>query len=160
MEQTAGATQRQGSDRRTWLLGAIAVIVLIAIAAATVMLASTREDATYEPGSPEAAVQAYAAAWQAGDADAAWDLLTPGAQARVQEFEFRRAASWEEDMPTRLWVDERHDYEGRVVLDLSLERTWDGLLGPDRDIQSLRLTLIQIDDAWRIDTPVVGFYPW
>ena len=160
MEQNAGATDQQGSDRRIWLVGAIAVVALVAVAVAAVVLTSTREDTVYEPGSPEAAVQAYAEAWEAGDTDAAWEMLTPRAQSRVEEFEFRRAASWEEDLPTRMWVDERHDFDERVELDLAVERTWDGLFGPDRDIQRLRLRLIQIDGAWRIDTPVMGFYPW
>ena len=160
MEQTAGATKPQGSDRRTWLLGAIAVAALILIAVVAVVLVSSREDATFEPGSPEAVVQTYAEAWAAGDADAAWELLTPRAQARVDEFEFHHAGSWEQDMPTRVWVDERHDLPEWVALTLSLEWTWDGLLGPDRDIETMRLKLVEVDGAWRIDTPLVGFHHW
>ena len=55
---------------------------------------------------------------------------------------------------------ERTGDDDRVVLTLSVERTWDGLLGPDRDIQSLRLTLVRLDGEWHIDTPLVGLYPW
>jgi hypothetical protein len=46
------------------------------------------------------------------------------------------------------------------MLTLSVERTWDGLLGPDRDVQTLRLSLVELDGAWRIDSPIVGFEPW
>jgi hypothetical protein len=160
MEQTTGATIHHGSDRRTWLIGAIAVAALVAIAAVAVVLTGSRDDAVYEPGSPEAVVQAYADAWADGDADAAWEILTPGAQARVRETEFRSAASWQEEMPTRMWIDERRDLDDRVVLVLSVEWTWDGLLGPDRNIQPLSVALIELDGAWRIDTPLVGFYRW
>ena len=125
-----------------------------------VVLAGTQEDTVYDSGSPEAAVQDYAAALETGDMDAAWRLMSPRAQSLMERYEFRRAAHWEEDLPTRMWVDRRDDYDDRVVLALSIERTWDGLLGPDRDIQSLRLTLVRVDGEWYIDTPLVGLYPW
>ncbi|MGD8485087.1 MAG: hypothetical protein PVG27_11610 [Chloroflexota bacterium] len=160
MEQPAGAATSEGSDRRTWLVGAIVVAALVALAATAVLLVGNREDVTYEPGSPEAVVQAYARAWEAGDADAAYQLLTPRAQERVDRHEYRYAASWEEDLPSRIWVQERVDHDDRVVITLAVEMTWDGLLGPDRETHDLRLTLIPLDDGWRIDTPVVGFYPW
>jgi hypothetical protein len=160
MERTTGAIDHQGLGRRTWLIGGVAVIAFTLLAMAAVVLTTTREDADYAPGSPEAAVQAYAVAWEAGDADAAWSMLTPGAQARVRNHEFRSAISWEEDTPTRVWVDERRDLDDRVVLTLGVERSWDGLLGPRRDTGSLRLTLVRLDGEWRIDTPVVGFYRW
>lgn len=160
MEQNAGATDQQGIGRRTWLIGAVAVAALIAIAVLAVVLTSTREDTVYEPDSPEAAVQVYATAWEAGDADAAWEMLTPRAQGRVERFEFRNAISWDEEVPTRVWVEEHREFDDRVVLTLGVERTWDGLFGPQRETQSMRLTLIQLDDEWRIDTPLVGFYAW
>lgn len=160
MEQTLGNSRSSGSDRRPLLVGAVAVVVIVAVAVSAVVLTSSRDDTVYEPGTPEAVVQAYADAWAAGDADAAWQLLTPRAQSRLLASEFRRAASWDEEIPTRLWVDERRDLDDRVVLTLSVEWTWDGLLGPDRDIQPLRVTLIELDGAWRIDTPLMGFHPW
>jgi hypothetical protein len=160
MEQLVGPTTTPAADRRLWLAGAIVLAGLVAIAAVAVLLSGGREDSTYEAGSPEAAVQAYAGAWAAGDSDAAWQLLTPRAQSRVQQFEFRNAIRWDDDIPSRVWIDERQDFDDHVVLSLSVERTWDGLLGPDRDITSLRLSLVQIDGEWRIDTPIVGFYPW
>lgn len=160
MEQNAEATKQQGAGRRTWLVATVAVAALIAIALIAIVLVSRQEDTVYEPGSPEAVVQAYAEAWEAGDADAAWEMLTPRAQGRLERSEFSNAISWEEEMPTRVWVEERRDLDDRVMLTLTVERTWDGLLGPSRDIGSLRLTLIELDDAWRIDSPIVGFHVW
>jgi hypothetical protein len=160
MEQYAGVNEQRGHGRRTWLMVATAAVALIAMAALAILLIDSGEDAVYEPGSPEAAVQAYAAAWDAGDADAAWALLTPQARARLTRLEIRSAMSWDEDAPSRIWIEQRRDLDDRVVLTLGVERTWDGLLGPDRDTHSLRLTLVELDDAWRIDTPVMGFHPW
>ena len=160
MEQTDGATSTPGSDRRTWLIGAVLVAVLVAIAVAGVVLTSTREVADYDSGSAEAAVKAYAQAWEVGDTEAAHRLLTPRAQERVELAVFRDAMAWDEEVPTRVWVEDRRDFGERVVLTLGIERTWDGLFGPDREIESLRVALLQLDGEWRIDTPMVGFNFW
>ena len=160
MERTAGATGPQGIGHRAWLVGLILVGAFVAIAAMAMVLIGDRQDTVYDPDSPEAAVQAYTQAWEGGDVDAAWQVLTPRAQERVEWFEFQHAATWSEDSPTRMWVAERDDHDDYVVLTLSIERTWDGLLGPDRDVQSLRLRLVRLDGSWRIDSPIAGFYPW
>lgn len=160
MEQSAASATPETRDHRPWLVAAVAAGLLLAVAVTAIVLTGTRKDLAYEPGSPESAVQAYAQAWEAGDVDTAWDLLTPQAQARVQEFEFRSAMSWDEDVPTRIWVEERRDLEDRVELSLAVERSWDGLFGSDREVRPMRVTLIRVDGAWRIDTPLVGFYRW
>ena len=160
MERTAGATGPQGIGHRAWLVGLILVGAFVAIAAMAMVLIGDRQDTVYDPDSPEAAVQAYTQAWEGGDVDAAWQVLTPRAQERVEWFEFQHAATWSEESPTRMWVAERDDHVDYVVLTLSIERTWDGLLGPDRDVQSLRLRLVRLDGSWRIDSPIAGFYPW
>jgi hypothetical protein len=160
MEEHIGSTTTLTADRRWWLVGAIVLAALVIVAGVAVLLMSEREDSSYEPGSPEAAVQAYAVAWAAGDSDAAWQMLTSRAQSRVQQFEFRNAIRWDEEVPSRVWVDERRDFDDHVVLSLSVERTWDGLLGPDRDISPLRISLVKVDGEWHIDSPIVGFRLW
>lgn len=160
MDKTVGTVEEPRSDRRPWLIGAIIIAALIVVAVTAVVLVGSRDETPYEPGSPEAAVQAYAEAWAAGDADAAWEMLTPRAQARLQEFEFRHAASWDDQVPTRVWVDQRRDLPDWVTLTLSVEWTWNGILGPDRDLQTLHVRLVELDGAWRIDTPLVGFNLW
>jgi len=142
-----------------WLVG-VAIAVLIAIMAIAVVLTSTQQETEYPPGSPEAALQAYAESWERGDVDAAYQVLTERAQARVEPLEFRHAMSWDDDAPTRIWIDERTDVDDRVILKLSVETTFNGLFGPDRDTHSIRVTLVEVDGVWRIDTPLVGFYPW
>lgn len=160
MEQHLRYARTLTADRRPWLVGAILLAALVAVASVAIVLTNEREDGGYEPGSPEAVVQAYAVAWAAGDSDAAWQMLTPRAQSRVEQFEFRNAIRWDEEVPSRVWVDERRDFDDHVVLSLSVERTWDGLLGTDRDVSPLRISLVRIDGQWHIDTPIVGFYPW
>lgn len=160
MEQTVGATRQAGNASRTRLAAAIAVAVLIVIAAVVVALLGSREEATFEAGSPEAAVQDYVEAWAAGDADAAWAMLTPRVQKWLHEREFRAALSWQEGRPSRVWIEERDDLPDWVTLRLSVERSWDGLIGPSRETESKHVKLIEVDGAWRIDTPMVEFYQW
>ena len=76
MDQTAGAAPARGSDRRTWLIGAIIAAALIAVALIAIALAGSREQTTYASGTAEATVEAYAAAWEAGDIDTAYGILS------------------------------------------------------------------------------------
>jgi predicted kinase len=85
-----------GSDRWLWLMGMFITMAIVVVAALAVVLMGDRQDAALEPGSPEAVVQDYAEAWAAGDSDAGWQMLTPRAQARVQQYEFREAIRWDE----------------------------------------------------------------
>ena len=159
MDQSEEATTNLGSDRRTWLIGAIVAATLVVVAVTAVALTGSQQDATYVEGSPEAAMQAYAEALENGDIDAAYQILTPEAQARVPIYEFRSVMSWGDDLPSRVWVDDRTEFDDRVVVKLTVETTYDGFLGPDRDTHTLRVSLIEMDGAWRIDTPLMGFYP-
>lgn len=160
MNDNATIPKRTEGSRSAWGIGIAAAIGVVLVAAAAMALAGTREDVEYEPGSPEAAMAAYVDAWDAGDVEAAYTALTTRAQARVPLHEFREVMTWDEEVPTRIWIEQRTDYDDRVVFDLTVETTYDGLFGPDRDTHSLRVTLINVDDAWRIDTPLVGTYSW
>jgi hypothetical protein len=160
MGQHSDSVRLPGTDLRPWLIGVLIALAIVVVAAVAVILTGHREDVVYEPGSPETVVQAYADAWAAGDVDAAWQLLTPRAQSRVARYEYRNAMRWDEEVPSRVWVDGRRDYDDHVVLTLSVEHTWDGLFGPQRDIQTVRLSLVELDGEWLIDTPIVGFEPW
>ncbi len=159
MDELENATTSMGSDRRMWFVGA-AIAALIAIMAIAVVLTSTQQETEYPPGSPEAALQAYAWSWERGDINAAYEMLTERVQAHVERLEFRHAMSWDDEAPKRVWIEERTDIDDGVVLKLLVETTYNGLFGPDRDTHVIRVTLIEVDGVWRIDTPLVGFYPW
>jgi hypothetical protein len=160
MNSTQAATRPQSTGRSTWVLGGVLVVVLVVIAVAAVVLSSAREDATYLAGSPEAALQEYFHAWRSGDIEAAYAALSSRAQARVPRDEFRDARRWQGESRVRVWIDERTEIADRVGLDLTLEEAYDGLLRPARDTMGLRVTMIRQDGDWKIDTPLVGYYPW
>jgi hypothetical protein len=160
MDDERTSARPPGAGRLTWLVGGSIAIVLVLIAAASVILSTDREDASYPSDSPEAALQGYFRAWQAGDIDAAYAALSIRARARVPRQEFRHAQTWQGEARVRVWIDERTGTTERAVLNLTLEERWDGLLRPARDTTRSRVTMIREDGDWKIDTPLAGYYPW
>ncbi len=159
-QDTAGSAHR-GSRRGPWLVGAIAAIVLIVIAATTIFLMSREQEAEYPAGSPEAVFQAYARAWEEGDTDAAWAVLSTGAQARVPRYRLSGANRARPDVARQVWIDDVSGSEERVVLRLSVETIYEGgLFGSDRDRDETRVTLLREDGEWKIDTPLAGYFGW
>jgi hypothetical protein len=152
--------ERTGPERRSLLFAALVVAALLIVAAATAFYASGARDASYAPGSPEAAFQRYAQAWDAGDTDAAYAALSVRAKARVPERDFREAIEWGDDGATRLWIDERSGTDDRVVLRLTVETSHGGLFSVERYRDHPRVTMIREDDAWKIDTPLIGYHSW
>jgi hypothetical protein len=133
MNDNAATTEPRGGGRSAWLAGGIVAIVLVVVAVAAILILDTREDTEYLPGSPEAAFQAYALAWDVGDTDVAWAALTTEAQDRVSRYDFREANSWREEEAQRIWIDSRSGSDDRVVLHLTIETIYDdGLFGSGR----------------------------
>ena len=159
MNDSAATTASPAGTERTWLIAAIVALALVGIATAAIVIATDQREAPYMPGTPEAAVQDYAQAWDAGDTDAAYALLSSRAQARVPEWEFRHAMTWSDESSSRIWIDERRDVGYQAILELTVERIYDGFLRPARERDGMRLVLIREDGAWRIDTPLLGYYP-
>ena len=160
MDESTAATDPQGGGRTIWLGGAIVAMVIVVIAAVLFVAAGDREDAAYAPGSPEAAYQAYLRAWEAGDVDTAWASLTSQAQDRVDEYEFRAAARWRDEERVRIWIDDVDTTAERATLHVTIETTYDGLLGPDHDRHDAWVRLVREDGEWRIASPLIGYDQW
>jgi hypothetical protein len=161
MNENAAAPEQGHSDRSTWLVGGVLGIVLVVVAVAAIVIVGAREDKEYAAGSPEAAFQAYVRAWDAGDTDAAWAMLTDEAQVRGSRSDFRAANSWRENQAQRIWIDQRQGTDERAVLHLTIESIHDeGLFGSGRDQDESRVTMVREDGDWKIATPLVGYYPW
>jgi hypothetical protein len=87
-------------------------------------------------------------------------MLSASAQERISLERFRSASRRRSGEPWRAWIDETTVDDDRAVLQLSLETlAGDGLLGPDRERRTSRMTLVREDDRWAIDTPTV-VYTW
>ena len=61
---------------RSVLVIAAGILGIVVLGAVVVLLAEGREPQSYEPGTPEAAMQAYLAAWDNDDPSAAYDVLS------------------------------------------------------------------------------------
>ena len=61
---------------RSVLLIAAGIVGIVVLGVVIVLLAEGREPQAYEPGTPEAAMQAYLAAWDNDDASAAYDYFS------------------------------------------------------------------------------------
>lgn len=160
MNEHASPTAGQGSGHRTWLVAGVVAIVIAAIAVATILVIERRPDADYPSGSPEAALQDYVRAWHAGDADAAWEVVSTAAQERSTLDRFRAANRRRDDEVYRVWIDETSVNDERATLLLTVERlSHDGLLGPGRERRGTRMTLVQENGGWKVDNPTV-VYSW
>jgi len=160
-ESEAAATKDSGSDRRIWLIGIFIAALLIIVAAGAVFIGGTEQEAVYADGSPEAAFQEYVVAWDVGDPAAAYAALSAGARRRVSRYDFDEANQWRNEQASRIWIDERTGTDERPQLRLSIETVYQGgFFGSGRNREDSRVTLVQEDGVWKIDTPLVGYQRW
>jgi hypothetical protein len=160
MADIAPSADQGPSGHRIGRLALILGLVLAVAAIAAFLLATTRQDATYAPDSAEAAFQRYLAAWDRGDVETAYAALSTRARTHLPLWEFREAQSWSGDQPARVWIAERRDFGERVVLKLTIEQSYEGLLGPSRYHDQPSVTLVREHGVWVIDTPLVGYHIW
>ncbi len=161
MDEQETGTLPRATRRRVWFAGAVTTAIVVVLAVASIFLIGGEREAAYPAGSPEAAFQAYAGAWEAGDAETAWAALTAGAQTRVPWYQFIGANRARSDATRRVWIDDASGTDDRVVLRLSVETIHrGGLLGSSRYRDESRVTLLREDGAWKIDTPLTGYFVW
>jgi hypothetical protein len=139
-------------------LGAIAVALVAAVA---LMVMGGRPQVACPPDSPEAALQRYLEAWDQGDVDRAWSALSTRAQSFLRYPTFESSQAWLGDEAIRVWIGEsRSDEPDRVVLELTVEHSSDGPLGPRRDRLQRRITLVREGDTWLLDTTLTPPLEW
>ena len=138
------------------LVGAVVLILLV----------GDRPARAYPDGSPEAALQAYLVAWEAGDLSAAYAAFSADAQAKVPYGEYRTQAAdhrrWNSgpDGPARRVFIGNVTIDGdRATLDLTIEETWVSGLTSSRNTYGLPLEMVRTAGAWRIDEILLGLEP-
>jgi hypothetical protein len=141
----------------TLLVGG-AIVALIALA--TLVVAVPKNPAVYEPGSPEAAFQAFYRAFEGGDVEGAYRLLGSSVTDQLTLIEYRRLDAeqgWQRDEDRRVVLLES-DWTGETgLLRLRIDQfSSGGGLGGDRYSHERTIRLVQEDGAWLIDEPLVG----
>jgi len=151
-------TERPGPSSTRPLLAigfGIGVLVFVAL---VVVLLLPRTGPTYPAGSPEAVFQAYLAAADAYDLEAAYQAFSPRMRATWSYGEFAR----ERNMygyggnKRSVWIDSVDRSGDRAILHLTIE--WvsgDGLTASrwyDRDV---RIAMVLDDGTWYIDQGLI-----
>lgn len=152
------STPERARIPRVGLVVVGAIVALIALAMVLV-LAVPKDPTTYDPGSPEAAFQAFFQAYEVGDVDGAHALLSSSMKQQLTLAEYRRLDAehgWQRDEDRRV-VLLRTDITGdRASLHLRIDQFSGGGLGAARNSQERTIRLVHENEAWFIDEPIVG----
>ncbi|MCI0345829.1 MAG: hypothetical protein L0221_10365 [Chloroflexi bacterium] len=141
------------------------IVGLVAVAVVIVLLAERRGPPQFAPGSPEATLQAYLEAWDAGDLQAAYGTFSTVARSRLSLEEYRVAASdWRTgqgggDVVNVVLIDRSAIDGSRATVFVIVETSYgNGLeLNSYRSERDVLLTLE--DGTWRIADPLVWLDP-
>ncbi|MDQ2965084.1 MAG: hypothetical protein M3R57_04495 [Chloroflexota bacterium] len=158
IEQAAAPPPERPSRSRSIIVIGGAISALIVVAAAIIVVGS-RGPTVYPADSPEAAFQAYYAAYEIGDVEAAYGQFSSDVQGRISLHEYRRMdaeGSWQRDQERRV-VLERVDRSGdRTTLRVRADYFSPGGLGGNTWSSDYNIRLVREGGAWRIDDALVG----
>jgi len=158
------------SSNRSLLIIAAAILALVVLAVAVVLLAGDRKPQQFAADSPEAALQAYLAAWDDRDIEAAYGYLSTRIKGTTSFQEYRRAA---EDFATygmppngpdrHVFIDDVTGGGDHVVVQLTVEERYgDGMTDVQRSTRSVQMVKDAVSrevNRWRIDEPLVWLDP-
>lgn len=144
---------------RSVLVIAIGILGVIVLGGAVVLLAEGREPTTYEPGTPEAAMQAYLAAWENDDPGAAYDAFSNSIKASVSREDYiaQSDAYGDAGLNQATFIDRVEGDESRVTLDLTIEEHYGEGLG--ESYTSQRTVRMVHEDGWKIDELLIRLEP-
>lgn len=144
-----------------WLT--IALVVLAVVAVAVVLLGGRAAPATYPADSPEAAYQAYLAAYDDPDPAVAYAALTQRVRDSWPYDEYLRArdtSGWQWQQDHRVWIDRVDRSSDRATLHLTIEFSSGTGLNTSTWTDRREVRMALEDGGWRIDQPLVGFDPY
>jgi hypothetical protein len=137
---------------------AVAIIALIGLAL-VVVLATPKGPTLYDPGSPEAAFQAFYQAYEANDVEGAYALLSSSVTEGLTLVEYRRLdtdQAWQRDQDRRVVLLGSDSTGDRTTLQLRIDQFSEGGLGGNRYSYERTIRLVREGGAWLIDEPIVG----
>lgn len=149
------------ADRSLLLIGA-GILALLVASVAVVLIVAGSDAPDLEPGSPEAVVRDYLAAYEADDLETAYRFFSTEMREEWGDARaYRRAvdahAFHGDGGPARRAVFDRSEIDGdsaRVHLTVE-EFSGDGLSG-DTYRSSRVIRMVREGGAWRIDQPLAG----
>jgi hypothetical protein len=156
----APVAPRTAGPSRPILWLTIALLALAVVAVAVVLLGGRASPATYPAGSPEAAYQAYLAAFDDPDPAIAYASLSRGVRARWPYDEYlmaRDSASWQMQQDHRTWIDRVERSGDRATLHLTFEFSSGSGLNTSTWSDHREVRMVLEDGEWRIDQRLAGF---
>jgi hypothetical protein len=144
---------------RSVLVIAAGILGIVVLGVVVVLLAEGREPQTYEPGTPEAAMQAYLAAWDNDDPSAAYDYLSNSIKASVSREDYIRQSDTfgNAGVNRATFIDRVEGDESQVTVLLTVEEYYgEGLAESYSSQRSVRMVH---EDGWKIDEALVGLEP-
>ncbi len=136
--------------------GAIVALIVLALA---VVLAVPKGPTAYDPGSPEAVFQTFYQAYEAGEVEGAYALLSSGVKDQMTLAEYRRldaGQAWQRDHDRRVVLLGADPTGDRANLLLRIDQFSQGGLGGNRYSYERTIRLVREGGMWLIDEPIVG----
>ena len=142
-------------------IGVVAILAVVAVG-----LSAARDPDQFPPDSPQAALQAYLAAFEDEDYEAAYAFFSADVQRQMSLEEFERAPI---DYNLYATGSRRVLYDGidqvqtdgdeRATLRLTVEVSYGDVLFADRYSYPTEVPMVREDGAWRIDQALVHLDP-
>ena len=136
-----------------WLVGTAIVVVVVVVASVVVALSLGDSETEFDPGTPEATVQAYFRAIQDRDAESAVVHFTDELRERCATEELRRRYASEPDFSVRIRETREHERVTEVDVRIAV-RGGASPFGEGYDVDRM-IVLEREEGEWRIAEP-----PW
>ena len=151
------------SNRSLVYIGA-GILALAVLGVAVVLLAESREPASFEPGSPQAAMQGYLAAWDEGDYEAAYGYFSDEVQAdaTLEEYESQarlHGTGFGESGDRATYIDGVEGDGQRVTVHVTTEEYFGGGPGAQSYRSQRQVRMVREADGWKIDEPLIWLEP-
>lgn len=150
------------SNRALISIGA-GILALVVLGGAIVLLAEGREPETFAPGSPQAAMQDYLAAWDEDDYEAAYAFFSDDVQADASldayESQARAYGGGFADGSRATFIDEVEGDEERVTIHLTIEEYFGGGPGAQSYRSQRQVRMVHEAGGWKIDEPLIWLDP-
>jgi hypothetical protein len=148
-------------NRSVLYIGA-GILALAALGTAVVLLAEGRQPSSFAPGTPQAAMQAYLAAWQDDDYPAAYQLFSDEIRAgtSLEEYESQLRTFGDpfgDGSSVAVYIDKAEGDDRQVTLYLTVEQHYGGGFGGGDSYRSPReVRMVHQTEGWKIDEPLIG----
>jgi hypothetical protein len=148
------------TGNRSLLYIGAGVLALVVLGAAVVLLAGGRQPASFEPGTPQAAMQGYLAAWQDDDYEAAYGFFSDEirTETSLEQYESQVRGFGEPygGSDTAVYIDKAEIAGQQATLYLTVEQYSGGGIGGESYRSQRELRMVHQADGWKIDEPLIG----